>query len=112
MLRIVQTGNLPGTSAEISFSDGIPSMEPVDGNQQLATMLSKVSVDLGYGPLVPGDPASRGAGDISYIAKYVAALDGLGAEGWGGHAPGETMSLKTFERQVQRAAIMIYRLTR
>lgn len=112
MMRIVKNGNLPGTYAEISFSDGIPSMEPVQGNINLANMLSKVSVDLGYEPLKPGDPAGRGAGDISYIAQYVDALDGLGAEGWGGHAPGETMSLKTFERQVQRAAILIYRLTR
>ena len=112
MMRIVKNGNLPGTSAEISFSDGIPSMEPVKGNNHLANMLSKVSVDLGYELLKPGDPAGRGAGDISYVAKYVDALDGLGAEGWGGHAPGETMSLKTFERQVQRAAIFIYRLTR
>jgi glutamate carboxypeptidase len=113
MLRIVQNNNLPGTRAEITFSDGIPSMEPTAGNISLAGLLSKISVDLGYTPLVAGDPAGRGAGDISYVAKYLqGSLDGLGAEGWGGHAPGETMSLKTFERQVQRAAILIYRLTR
>jgi glutamate carboxypeptidase len=112
MLRIVKTGNLKGSRAEISFTSGMPSMEPKASNKQLANMLSKVSVDLGYGPITEGDPAGRGAGDISYVAKYLAALDGLGAEGWGGHAPGETMSLKTFERQVQRAALLIYRLTR
>ncbi len=113
MLRIVNNNNLPGTRAEITFSDGIPSMEPAKGNTALAEMLSKISVDLGYEPMMAGDPGSRGAGDISYVAKYLqGSLDGLGAEGWGGHAPGETMSLKTFERQVQRAAILIYRLTR
>lgn len=113
MLRIVQNNNLPGTRAEITFSDGIPSMEPTAGNNSLAELLSKVSVDLGYTRITAGDPAGRGAGDISYIAKYLqGSLDGLGAEGWGGHAPGETMSLLTFERQVQRAAILIYRLTR
>jgi glutamate carboxypeptidase len=112
MARIVAFNNLAGTRAEISFSDGMPSMEPSKGNEGLATLLSKVSLDLGYGPLKPGDPAGRGAGDISYVSAYLDALDGLGAEGWGGHAPGETMSIKTFERQVQRAAIMIYRLTR
>jgi glutamate carboxypeptidase len=113
MLRIVNNNNLPGTRAEITFSDGIPSMEPEKGNTALAEMLSKISVDLGYEPMIAGDPGSRGAGDISYVSKYLqGSLDGLGAEGWGGHAPGETMSLKTFERQVQRAAILIYRLTR
>lgn len=112
MLRIVQN-NLPGTRAEITFTDGIPSMEPAAGNNALATLISNISVDLGYNPMIAGDPGSRGAGDISYVAKYLqGSLDGLGAEGWGGHAPGETMSLKTFERQVQRAAILIYRLTR
>jgi glutamate carboxypeptidase len=112
MQRIVASGNLAGTRAEISFTDGMFSMEPTAGNNKLASLLSKVSLDLGYGPLTPGDPAGRGAGDVSYVSAYLDALDGLGAEGWGGHAPGETMSLKTFERQVQRAAIMIYRLTR
>lgn len=112
MLQIVRKGNLPGTRAEIRFTQGMPSMEPVQGNKALAAMLSKVSTDLGYGTIKEGDPGGRGAGDISYVARYLAALDGLGAEGWGGHAPGETMSLKTFERQVQRAAILIYRLTR
>lgn len=112
MLRIVANNNLPGTKAEITFTEGMPSMEPLPGNLKLADMMSKISVELGYSSLTPGDPAGRGAGDISYVAKYVDGLDGLGAEGWGGHAPGETMSLKTFERQVQRAAILIYRLTR
>jgi len=112
MQRIV-SNHLPGTRAAITFSDGLPAMEPTPANTALANMLSKVSVDLGYSPITPGDPSGRGAGDISFIARYVnASLDGLGAEGWGGHAPGETMSLKNFERQVQRAALLIYRLTR
>jgi glutamate carboxypeptidase len=112
MLQIVQQNNLAGTRAEIVFTDGLPAMEPTKGNEELAKLLSKISVELGYGPITPGDPSGRGAGDISFISKYVDGLDGLGAEGWGGHAPGETMSLKTFERQIQRAALLIYRLTR
>lgn len=112
MRRIATSGNLPGTRAEIIFSDGMPSMEPTKGNESLAKMLSNISVALGYGTIVPGDPGGRGAGDISYVSKYLDGLDGLGVEGWGGHAPGETMSTKTFERQVQRAALLIYRLTR
>lgn len=58
-----------------------------------------------------GDPGSRGAGDISYIAKYLDCIDGLGASGRGAHAPGETINLKEFPFLVQRAAILIYRLT-
>jgi glutamate carboxypeptidase len=112
MLRIVHSDNLPGSTAEISFTDGLPAMEPTKGNADLAEMLSRISVDLGYSKITPGDPSGRGAGDISFISQFVDALDGLGAEGWGGHAPGETMSLKNFERQVQRAALLIYRLTR
>jgi glutamate carboxypeptidase len=112
MYRIVHTHNLPGTSAEIVFSNGLPAMEPTAGNLSLSNLLSKVSTDLGYSPVKPGDPSGRGAGDISFVTAYMDGLDGLGAEGWGGHAPGETMSLKTFERQVQRAALLIYRLTR
>jgi glutamate carboxypeptidase len=113
MLRIASNNNLFKTRAELVFKDGMPPMEPTKGNADLAAFLSKVSKDLGYGTMTAGDPAGRGAGDVSYISRYVsAALDGLGAEGWGGHAPGEIMNLNTFERQVQRAAILIYRLTR
>lgn len=113
MLRIVQSNNLFKTSAEITFSDGMPAMEPTAGNASLAHLLSKVSVDLGYAPVTIGDPSARGAGDISFVSGYLKGnIDGLGAEGWGGHAPGETMSLASFERQVQRAALLIYRLTR
>jgi glutamate carboxypeptidase len=112
MQQIVNTGNLAGTKATIIFSDGLPAMEPTQGNAKLAAMLSEVSLQLGYSAITPGDPSGRGAGDISFVSKYLNGLDGLGAEGWGGHAPGETMSLKNFERQVQRAALLIYRLTR
>jgi glutamate carboxypeptidase len=87
-------------------------MEPTKGNRALVQMLSKVSTDMGVGPVKAGDPGSRGAGDISYIAKYVDALDGLGASGKGAHAPGETINLKEFPVLIQRAALFIYRLTK
>jgi glutamate carboxypeptidase len=112
MESIVSTGNLGGTSAKITFVDGIPAMEPTKGNRALVQMLSKVSTDMGVGPVKAGDPGSRGAGDISYIAKYVDALDGLGASGKGAHAPGETINLKEFPVLIQRAALFIYRLTK
>ena len=112
MRSIVMMKNLPGTRAEISFRDNIPAMEPTPGNDRLLQLLNKVSIDMGIGKTLPGDPGSRGAGDISYIAKYVDCLDGLGASGKGSHAPGETINLAEFPSLIQRAAIFIYRLTR
>ncbi len=112
MKAIATTNNLPGTTAEIVFTDNIPGMEPTEGNKRLLGVLSKVTADLGYGTTQAGDPGSRGAGDISYIAKYVDCLDGLGASGRGAHAPGETINLAQFPKLIERAAILIYRLTR
>ncbi|WP_311181788.1 hypothetical protein [Hymenobacter volaticus] len=71
-----------------------------------------MSRDLGFGPVTAGDPGSRGAGDVSLVAQYLDCLDGLGASGKGAHAPGETLNTKEFPLLVQRAALMIYRLTR
>lgn len=112
MRAITSTNNLPQTRAEISFSDGIPGMEPTVGNLKLVELLNKVSKDLAIGETRAGDPGSRGAGDISYVAKYVDCLDGLGAMGNGAHAPGETIDLKNFSKLIHRAAIFIYRLTK
>lgn len=110
-MRAIAAKNLNGTQAEISFSDGIPSMEPTEGNNQLMQILNKATQDMGIGNTGAGDPGSRGAGDISYIAKYLDCIDGLGASGLGAHAAGETINLKEFPYLIQRAAILIYRLT-
>lgn len=111
-MKEIVSHSLNKTKAEITFSDGIPAMEPTPANENLLAVINKVSLDLGLGEVKAGDPGSRGAGDISYIAKYVACLDGLGASGKGAHAPGETMNMKEFPKLVQRTAILIYRLTR
>lgn len=111
MQAIVSGQNLNGTSAKISFTDGIPAMEPSKGNDALRQLTDKVSRDIGLGAVNAGDPGSRGAGDISYVAKYVDCIDGLGASGKGAHAAGETIHLKQFPLLIQRAAILIYRLT-
>lgn len=111
-MREIVSKNLNATSAEIKFSDGIPAMEPTEANNNLLTILDKTSQDMGLGPVKAGDPGSRGAGDISYIAQYVACLDGLGASGRGAHAPGETINLKEYPALTQRTALLIYRLTR
>ncbi|MDB5198333.1 MAG: peptidase [Chitinophagaceae bacterium] len=112
MKKITTTNNLKGTSAKISFGDGYPAMEPTAGNNSLVQILNKVSTDMGIGFTKAGDPGSRGAGDISFVAKYLNCLDGLGASGSGAHEPGEIINLKEFPILIQRAALFIYRLTR
>ena len=110
-MRAIVAQNLNGSKAEIRFQDGIPSMEPTEGNNKVLQVIDGVTQAMGIGPSKAGDPGSRGAGDISYIAKYLDCVDGLGASGRGAHAPGETINLKEFPLLIQRAAILIYRLT-
>ena len=110
MEKIVTINNLPGSKAEITFNDLTPSMEPTEGNQKLLDLFNKVSLDMKIGEIEAFDPGQRGAGDISFVAKYLDCLDGIGANGSGAHAPGETMNLKDFTLSIQRAAIFIYRL--
>jgi glutamate carboxypeptidase len=109
-MKAIVAQNLTGTKAQISFQNGIPAMEPTEGNNKLLRVIDSVSRSMGLGATRAGDPGSRGAGDISYIAKYVDCIDGLGASGRGAHAPGETINLKEMPVLAQRAAILIYRL--
>jgi glutamate carboxypeptidase len=111
-MRKIVANSLANSKATIKFKDGIPSMPPTAGNESLVKLVSEVSRSLGYGDVKAGDPGARGAGDISYVAKYLDCLDGLGVSGRGAHAPGETMNVKEFPKLLKRAAILIYRLTR
>lgn len=111
-MREIVAKSLPGASAKITFSDGIPSMSPTEGNYAILKQLDAVSQDLGFGNIEALDPGDRGAGDISYIANLIPGLDGLGATGRNAHAKGEYADLETLPRQIKRAAILIYRLTR
>lgn len=112
MMRRIVSQHLTGSKATIHFKDGIPSMPPTAGNNALVKIVSDVSMSLGYGKVSAGDPGSRGAGDISYVANYLDCLDGLGASGYGSHAPGEVINLKEYPKLIKRAALTIYRLTR
>ncbi len=112
MENIVDGNNLNGTKAEIFFNDGIPSMEPREENKKLFEEVNKVNIDLGLGPVLENDPMERGAGDISFIADYIPGIDGLGPSGAGSHAPGETLNTRQFPLLIQRAAVLIYRLSR
>ena len=111
-MKAIVANHLPGTSAEITFDDGIPSMPPTPGNYEILEKLNQVSKDMGLGEVKAWDPGQRGAGDIAYVAPYVSGLDGLGAMGKGSHSLKETINLKTFQDLTARAAILIYRLTR
>ncbi|MCY7346946.1 MAG: M20/M25/M40 family metallo-hydrolase, partial [Pyrinomonadaceae bacterium] len=107
-MREIVAKSLPGTSATITFSDGIPAMPPTDGNFTLLKQLDAVSQDLDFGKIEALDPGDRGAGDISYIAHLLPSLDGLGATGKNAHARGEYTDLDTLPRQIKRTALLIY----
>ena len=111
-MRAIVAANLPRTAAKISFDDGIPAMAPTEGNYALLKQLSQVSEDLGFGKVGTVDPADRGAGDIAYVSHLISGLDGLGADGGGAHAPGESVDLESMPMLTKRAAILIYRLGR
>jgi glutamate carboxypeptidase len=110
-MRSIVARNLPGTNAKIRFSDGIPSMPPTKGNAALASMVNAISEAMGTGSVIEGNPGARGAGDISYVARYLDCLDGLGASGKGAHAPGETIHLGEYPSLIKRTALLLYRLT-
>lgn len=111
-MRAIVARHLPQTQAEIEFSDGYPSMPPTEGNHALLALLNTVNRDLGTPPMEALDPGRRGAADVSFVAPYVDALAGLGANGSGAHGPNERIDLDTLPLQVKRAALLIYRLTR
>lgn len=111
-MRKIVSNNLANSKATITFKDGIPAMPPTAGNESLVKIVNEVSKSLGYGEVKAGDPGARGAGDISYVAKYLNCLDGLGASGRGAHAPGETMNIAEYPKLIKRAAVLVYRLTR
>lgn len=110
MLQIVAT-NLPHTTAKLEFIDKYPPMPLTDGNTALLALLNQTSIRLGYGPVHADDPGNRGAADISFVAPYVASLDGLGAWGGGSHTPHEWLDVKGFKMATKRAALYLYHLT-
>ena len=77
-------------------------------------MLDSASRDLGAEPIVAQDPIERGAGDIAFVCNdgRLACLDGSGAMGDNDHAPGEYAEIDSLRLQTQRAALLMYRLTR
>ena len=104
--------HLDKAQAELTFSDdGYPPMAPTEGNKALLAKLNEVNSTLGLPQMPAGDPANRGAGDISFVA-FIDGLVGMGMAGEGSHAPGETADLKSLDRQAKRAALLMTRLSK
>jgi len=87
-MRAIVAQSLPGTKAEITFdNDGYPPMAPTPGNRALLARLNSVARDLGQAELGELPPEQRGAADISFVAKDVDGLSGLGAAVGGRRVP-------------------------
>jgi len=111
-MQAIVARHLDKAEAELAFSDdGYPPMAPTEGNKALLAKLNEVNKTLGLPEMPAGDPANRGAGDISFVA-FIDGLVGLGMAGEGSHAPGETADLKSLDRQAERAALLITRLSK
>jgi glutamate carboxypeptidase len=111
-MREIVAQHLPGTQAEITFSESYPAMAPTEGNRALLKMLNGINADLKLPAMDELDPLKRGAGDIAFVADKVDGLVGFGAVGQGSHAPGETVDLTSFDRQIKRTALLMTRLAR
>ena len=85
---------------------------PTAANRALLTRLNAINRDLGLPEMGELDPVKRGAADISFVAKDVDGLAGLGPASRGDHAPGETVDIASIFRQAKRAAILMSRLAR
>lgn len=112
-MRKIVSDHLPGTRAQIEFSDGYPPMAPTEGNRRLLSLYDAVSRDLGFGPVTAVDPRKAGAADISFAADHVEmAIDGLGLLGGNSHTGEEFADLRTFQVQAQRLGVLLYRLSK
>nr|AIA18949.1 Peptidase family M20/M25/M40 [uncultured bacterium] len=112
-IKAVLKHNLPNTSARVAFEDAIPAMPETKESLKLLQDYNQASVALGYGKVSALSPSLRGAGDISHVAEIVPAkLAGLGPTGSGAHTAEERIALSSLPIQTERAAVLIYRLTR
>jgi glutamate carboxypeptidase len=85
-------------------------MPPTDANRALLARLNRVNADMGLPQMGELDPADRGAGDISFVAKDVSGLVGLGPSSSGSHTATETVDVPSIAKQAKRAAILMSRL--
>ena len=111
-MKAIVSQHLPKTDAAIEFQEGYPAMAPTPGNRALLGLLNQVNADAGLPHMQELDASQRGAGDISFIAKYCDSLAGMGAIGGNGHREGEFVDLSHQPQQAERAALLIYRLAK
>src|SRR5947209_5444424 len=110
-MRAIVAQPLAGAHAEISFdADDYPPMPPTPGNRALLAQLNGVNRDMGLAEMGELDPADRGAGDISFVAKDVDGLAGMGPGSSGAHTAAETVDVPSIFKQAKRAAILMSRL--
>jgi glutamate carboxypeptidase len=110
-MEAIVARHLPQTDARIVFKAGYPPMAPTPGNQALLDRLNAVNADLDLPAMPALDPLKRGAGDISFVARDVDGLAGLGPSSSGDHTPEERVDLASFPRQIKRAALLMTRLS-
>ena len=111
MHKIVEQ-HLAQTDATLVFDEGYPPMQQTPGNLELLNIYSQVSLDLGYNKVSPVNPRNAGAADISFVAEHVdMAIDGLGLMGTGGHTKDEVADMTTFAQNIQKTAVLLYRLS-
>ena len=109
-MRRIVSEHLPGTTAEITFEDDYPAMPMTPRAAHLIALYDSTSRALGYGPVRAQDPATRGAGDVSFVGPYIPGMDGLGTLGRGAHTPNEMVDLNSLTMQTERAAVLMERL--
>ena len=111
MQKIVQD-SLPHTHATLQFEEGYPPMSPTTGNNELLSLYSQASQDLGYNHIVAANPRKAGAADISFAAQHVEmALDGMGLMGSGAHTKDESADLSSLQKNIEKTAVLLYRLS-
>nr|MBA2772136.1 M20/M25/M40 family metallo-hydrolase [Sphingomonas sp.] len=112
-MRSIVAQPLAGATAQITFApDGYPPMAPTEGNRAYLHRLNEVNRDMGLPEMGELDPVRRGAADISFVAKDVDGLAGLGPAGGGSHSPRERVDIPSIYLQAKRAAILMSRLAR
>jgi glutamate carboxypeptidase len=110
-MKQIVSEHLPKTDATIEFQEGYPPMAPTAGNRALLGLLNQLNSQAGFPHMEELDASERGAGDISFIAKYDDSLAGMGAIGGNGHREGEFIDLSHQAIQTKRAALLIYKLS-
>jgi glutamate carboxypeptidase len=110
-MRVIVAAHLPRTGATIAFDESYPAMARTPAGEKLLAEWNDGSVALGLGPVLEAGPMTRGAGDISFVAPYVPGLVGVGIQGEGYHAEGETAYLDSLSKQAKRNAILMERLS-